>query len=96
MEIEALTCALEGIRTDGATKKGSVIDVIKIITRQTSSSAASTALDRIPELGTRCTQLKINGKGKLTPVADTATLLELVWVLPGEAAKEFRRQCARA
>ena len=26
MEIEALTCALEGIRIDGATKKGSVID----------------------------------------------------------------------
>ena len=33
-------------------------------------------------------------KGKKTPVCDAATMVEIIWELPGKAAKAFRRQCA--
>ena len=36
-------------------------------------------------------QLRINGKGRETPVADAPTCIEIIWALPGKAAKEFRR-----
>ena len=38
--------------------------------------------------------MQINGVGKATPVADAATLIQIVWILPGRTASEFRRQCA--
>ena len=38
--------------------------------------------------------IKINGRGKPTPVAAAPILVSLVWNLPGKAAKEFRRQSA--
>ena len=39
-------------------------------------------------------QLRINNKGRETPVADSRTCVEIIWCLPGKAAKEFRRACA--
>jgi hypothetical protein len=39
-------------------------------------------------------QLRINGKGRETPVADARTCVEIIWCLPGKAAKEFRRTSA--
>jgi hypothetical protein len=39
-------------------------------------------------------QLRINNKGRETPVADARTCVEIIWCLPGKAAKEFRRACA--
>lgn len=87
------------IRVDKDTKKGSVLDVIKLVLGCDSSNA-NTSLGRLvqanPDMGSgctqRCTQLKINGKGKQTPVADAKTLIEIVWLLPGKKAHAFRRQ----
>jgi hypothetical protein len=42
----------------------------------------------------RIHKLRINGKGKPTPVADARTLVEIVWLLPGTAARAFRRSSA--
>ena len=85
------------IRVDSATQRGSVIDVVRMVLGCT-SSAANTFFARIKEGGTgyvqRCAGHRINGKGKLTPVADVKTLVEIVFLLPGKTAREFRRQCA--
>ena len=86
------------IRVDAATKKGSVIDVIRLV-QGCNASDASTYFRRLvndlgTELGTRCPSLKINGKGQATPCADARTLVEIVWALPGRAAREFRRSSA--
>lgn len=83
------------IRVDKDTKAGSVMDTIRMILR-CDSSKANTALSRLfvnsqelgsgvaspSGVGSRCTYLKINGKGKITPVADAKTLIEIVWLLP--------------
>uniref|UniRef100_A0A6C0BR29 Uncharacterized protein n=1 Tax=viral metagenome TaxID=1070528 RepID=A0A6C0BR29_9ZZZZ len=82
------------IRVDTKTQKASVIDVIKWVTGQTSSNSQNTFRRLGADLGAGCTQLRINGKGRLTPVADAPTLVEIIWELPGKAAKRFRRQSA--
>lgn len=88
------------IRKDQASGKFSVIDIIKAATGFDSSNS-STYLARLckdkPELGfdTRCSYIRINGKGRETPVADLATLVEIVWELPGKTAQKFRRQSAK-
>lgn len=87
------------IRVDPATKKGSVLDVIRIV-QQCNSSDASTYFKRLvrdlgTDLGTRCPSLTINNKGSATPCADARTLVEIVWALPGKAAREFRRTSAQ-
>ncbi|CAN0563096.1 unnamed protein product, partial [Ectocarpus sp. 12 AP-2014] len=83
------------IRVDKDTKKGSVIDVIRMVLGCDSSNA-NTSLGRLvlahQDLGSRCTRLKANGKGHPTPVADAKTLIEIVWLLPGKKAHAFRRQ----
>ena len=82
------------IRIDKATQKASVIDVIRLITGK-KSGYASQALDRLDQiLVSQCGQLKINGKGRLTPVCDAKTMVQVIWELPGKTAKAFRRQCA--
>ena len=85
------------IRVDYATQQGSVNDVVKMVLGCDSSNA-NNALRRlkedVPELGAACTQLRINGKGKLTPVADAKTLVEIVFLLPGKIARDFRRKSA--
>ena len=39
-------------------------------------------------------KLRIDGKGRGTLVADAATLVEITWLCPGRAAREFRRKGA--
>ena len=83
------------IRVDKDTKKGSVMDTIRMVLR-CNSSTATTTLNRLrlasDDLVARCDQLRVNGKGKFTPVADAKTLIEIVWLLPGKKAREFRSQ----
>ncbi|CAN0128060.1 unnamed protein product, partial [Ectocarpus sp. 12 AP-2014] len=85
------------IRVDQDTGKGSVMDTIRMVLK-CSSSTATTTLNRLrmasEELVARCDQLRINGKGKFTPVADPKTLIEIIWLLPGKKAREFRSQSA--
>ena len=87
----------DGIRVDQATQKGSVYDVIRVVTKANSAYAVR-ILSRIhkqyPENMTQCHILKINGKGRATPVADAATLVEIAWLLPGKKAVSFRRKGA--
>ena len=82
------------IRVDEATQNGSAIDVVRMITGQNQQHASLTIRNLNDELCKSITQLRINGKGKLTPVASAATLVEIIWELPGAAAKAFRRQSA--
>ena len=82
------------IRVDEDTKKGAVIDVVRWMTGLTGKLASQCAA-RLPlELTSKFDHIRINGKGKITPVADASTLVEIVWDLPGKAAKAFKRQSA--
>ena len=87
----------DGIRVDQATQKGSVNDVIALVTGKKGSYAIQ-AFSRIKQQNTglipKCDRLKINGKGNVTPVADAATLVEIAWLLPGQKAVSFRRKGA--
>ena len=47
-----------------------------------------------PTIADRVDRVKINGKGHETPVCDAKTIIEIIWLLPARAAKEFRRQSA--
>jgi hypothetical protein len=81
------------IRVHKATQQASVIDLIRMITEKTSTHAS----EMLKNLGldlNRCTNLRINGKGRETPVADARTCVEIIWELPGKAAKDIRRACA--
>ena len=84
------------LRVDQATQKASVIDVIRFITGYKSGNASNyfNRLELTTTLSTKCSKLQINGKGRATPCADAPTLVEIIWELPGKAAKDFRRQSA--
>jgi hypothetical protein len=82
------------IRIDKLTSHASVLDVIKMITGAKSKDAGITFRRLGDIVATKCRLAKINGVGKETPVADARTLVEIIWALPGKAAKEFRRQSA--
>ena len=71
-----------------------MIDVIQLMSGKSSNHAGEAFRRLGPDLVARCERLRIHGKGKLTPVADATTLLEIIWELPGKAAKAFRRQSA--
>jgi hypothetical protein len=86
--------SFQGIRVDEDTKQGSVLDVARIVTGLPSNDARKYAIAAAKELGIAFPQLRINGKGRETPVADAKTLIQIVWELPGKAARAFRRQCA--
>ena len=83
------------IRVDETTKMGSAMDTIRMVLG-CNSGAANTYLTRLlettPELTTRVGQLRMNGKGRETPVADAKTLIEIIWLLPGKKAREFRHK----
>lgn len=88
------------IRVDMSTQKGSAIDVVRMVLG-CDSSHANNAIRRLkqdfPELGSgaaQLSQLRINEKGKVTPVADAKTLVEIVFLLPGKIARDFRRKSA--
>jgi hypothetical protein len=92
MDVSNITAS---IRIDTATKQGSVLDVINLINPTRDKSTASKAISALKQvdeqLVNRIHKLRIIGKGKLTPVANARTLIEL---LPGTAAREFRRSSA--
>jgi hypothetical protein len=71
-----------------------VIDVIKMVTTK-DARHASVYMERLTnELRQRFNNIRINDKGKETWCANAATCVEVIWELPGKAAKEFRRQSA--
>jgi hypothetical protein len=96
----ALTASdiLRRIRWDPLTQKGSVLDTVQLVTSCGQGNATKVyqrLLDQHPFILPKCQNLKFEGKGQRpTPVASTATLVEIAWLCPGRAAKEFRRQGA--
>ena len=85
----------DGIRVDQATQKGGVYDVIQLVTQGGPRYLAKVLArldDHHPDLRPKWMKLRINGKGRSTPVADAATLVEIAWLCPGRAATEFRRK----
>jgi hypothetical protein len=68
--------------------------VIRLITGLSSGNAVNILGRLDAAVTTACSQLRINGKGKPTPVADACTLVSLIWELPGRTARVFRRQSA--
>ncbi len=98
MNITAANLA-DGIRVDQGTQKGSVYDVIRVVTGNDHRYCAkifSRTVKKCPELCTKCPPLRINGKGRDTPVADAATLVEIAWLCPGRVAQDFKRKGAES
>jgi hypothetical protein len=95
-EITSINPALvnANIRIDKTTQQASVIDVIRLITGFKSSDATKTLTRLGVVLKVQCHPLRINGVGKITPVCDAQTMVQIIWELPGKTAKAFRRQCA--
>lgn len=80
------------IRVDEETQKASVIDVVRLITGQ-KSGHASQVFDRLcNELVSQCDKLRINGKGRPTPVCDSETMKKIIWNLPGNKAVRFKNE----
>lgn len=81
------------VRVDRASKKASVVDVAKMVLScdTDEAEAALRNLGAIPDEERR----RINNSGRLTPVADVDTLLEIVWLLPGNISDDIRRKISR-
>ncbi len=85
---------IDDIRVDKATQKGSVHDVIKLVSKRTSKHTTQSFARLVaqhPEIHTKCVRLKINGKGQLTPVADAATLQRIASAVLSGIRKWLRR-----
>jgi hypothetical protein len=83
------------VRIDKETQKASLIDVVCLITGQDQQHASLTIRNIFKKkLCKNITQLRINGKGRKTPCADAPTCIEIIWDLPGKAARGFRRESA--
>ena len=98
MSLQAINLT-QGIRVDQATQKGSVYDVIQAVLYGNVRNSAQTfarLITQHPSISPRCYKLRINGKGRVTPVADAPTLIEVAWLLPGKTATEFRRKGAES
>lgn len=91
---KSLDDKLGDFRVDHETNQGSVLDVITAVTDMNPRNAPKAYSRLDPELQSKCQQLRINGKGRPTYVADAKTLIQIIWELPGKAARAFRRQCA--
>ncbi|CAM9393451.1 unnamed protein product, partial [Pylaiella littoralis] len=75
-------------------------DAAHMLTRvlQKEAACGATTLDQTVhgpvDLANRIERIKINGKGNPTPVSDAPTAIEIIWLLPARAAREFRKQSA--
>ena len=83
------------IRYDTLTKKGSVLDVVQLVTGCTQKHASrelASVLDSFPDIRQKMADMKFEGyKQKPTKAAYLATLIEIAWLCPGKHAKDFRR-----
>lgn len=52
--------------------------------------------DRVTSIESRIKNIKINGCGRTTPVADFNTLVEVLWMLPSGASRALRRESMEA
>lgn len=98
--IEEIWSGIEGgaVRVCQKTMKASVIDVVQLVTQKTrnySSEIIRNVLNENPDIREKITNFKFPGaRQRMTPVADAATLVEIIFLLPGIIAQQFRRRCA--
>ena len=80
------------VRYDPLTKKGSVYDVIQLVTGQTNASQLFRRItERHPNIIPKCDDVKFPGyKQKPTKAAYLKDLIEIAWLCPGRNAEEFR------
>lgn len=83
--------------------EASIIDVIRLLCPEASGEYAVQMFTRILEKDDRVTSIescikdiKINGCGRTTPVADLDTLVEVLWMLPSVASRALRRESVEA
>ena len=83
------------IRYDRLTKKGSVLDVVRLVTGCANDHASrnfAAIVEKFPDVYQKVADFKFPGQGQRpTPVAHLSTLIEIAWLCPGKRAKEFRR-----
>ena len=76
----------------------SVYDVIGVITEQDTNQAGLAyrrLLERFPEVQSYCVSFKFKGQGQRpTPVTDARGITEIIMVLPGRVAAQFRKKSA--
>lgn len=89
------------VRIDDGLGTASVIDTVRLISPTASAEYAAQMFtrvlqkdDRVVSIRSRTTHIKINGRGNKTPCTDIATLVEIIWMLPGGASRAFRRDSA--
>lgn len=80
------------------TMKASVIDVVQLVTKKGKDYASQivrNVLHNHPETADRIQRFKFPGeRQRITPIADAATLIEIIFLLPGVMAQQFRHKCA--
>ena len=91
--------SLQQIRKTAETPpRVSMIDVVRAITGFSGSNAYNVLtrlFESYPEVSTICSNFKFPGRGqRSTPVADARGIVEIVILLPGQAANNFRKQVA--
>lgn len=85
----------EGIRYDNLTKKGSVLDVVRIVTKCSQAHASETFASIREKFPDVLPMHKFPGQGqRLTPVADMPTLFRIMAILPGSRSKNFASKTA--
>ncbi|CAM9577254.1 unnamed protein product, partial [Ectocarpus sp. 6 AP-2014] len=91
----------DSVRIDEDAGKVSVIDVVRLLCPEASTEYASHMFirvlekdDRVISIRSRVSYIKINGRGHTTPVSDFKTIVEIIWMLPGDASRAFRRKSA--
>ena len=92
-----LVCKIR--KTDESSARISVVDVSSAVTGLDAVESAR-ALRRIfeahPEVRAKCPHLKFKGRGQRdTPVADIATIVEIIFLLPGRSAARVRCEAAK-
>ena len=88
--------ALQQIRKTAAPPRVSVLDVIKAITRLSASGCSmiwNRLHERHPEVITSMHKFP-GARQKHTHVADAKSICEIVMLLPGKAAADFRKRTA--
>lgn len=99
MELATAENVMSNIRFDVVTKRGSVLDVVQLVTGCGQGHATETLSGikaRFPDVHGRIVNFKFPGRGQRdTPVATVPVLVEIAWLCPGRNAQEFRRTGAK-
>jgi hypothetical protein len=85
------------IPRDQATGLYALAPIVAYVTEKNknrANEALRNSLTNNPELNEKIVRLRVNGSGHEISTADLPTIVELIMVLPGKRAKQFRRVCA--